>query len=104
MARPGDPLKELPSIKHKSKYDWPALMDGTPWRLVKGQHFKTSVEGMRANLIGKAKSDDTAMVAFLGTLVEDEPLPNRTIYVQYFPGRKYKQGPPGGRRSRANRE
>jgi len=54
MARPGDPLKELPSIKHKSKYDWPALMDGTPWRLVKGQHFKTSVEGMRANLIGNA--------------------------------------------------
>lgn len=72
-------------------------MEGGAYRLVKGRHFEITVEGMRGNVLGKAKDEGIAVRAFRGTMVQGEAAPRRTLYIEFFPGRTYLEGPPEGK-------
>lgn len=90
----GDVLHALPAPVRKSQYPWPLWTDGRPWRLRRGRHFGGTVDGMRSTLNTHAKTRDIAVAIVTRTKYDAAADECRFIHFQFFPDRRYAEGPP----------
>lgn len=90
----GEILDELPPQERKSKYPWPAWTDGRARKIWQGRHFTSSAAGMRTTLVAHGRRRDIAVRVFGNSSATTEDERGRVLYFQFFPGRRFKDGPP----------
>jgi hypothetical protein len=49
-------LNDFPSRKRRSKYPWAEWLDGSTWKLRRGEDFQTTGESMRATAVKAAQA------------------------------------------------
>lgn len=90
----GEVLEALPAPVRKTHYPWARWTDGRPWRLRRGRQFAGTVDGMRSTLITHARSRDIAVAIVTRTADEAARDEARYIHFQFFPQRRFADGPP----------
>jgi hypothetical protein len=87
-------LDALPASSPRTRYPWEDWTDGRPRRLLPGRDFYTTVRGMRSTVQTRAKALDMA-VAMVSERDPRRPAgPERSLCIQFFPQRAYRDGPP----------
>lgn len=87
-------VERLPRPARKSRYPWATLTDGQARKLTRGKHFDATVRGMRSTLKAYAQRNDIAVAIVCRSEDDDPSAPERHVWVQFFPGRRYREGPP----------
>lgn len=89
-----DLLDALPAASTRTRYPWEEWTDGRARRLRPGRDFFTTVRGMRSTVQTRAKALDMA-VAMVSERDARQPAgPERSLCIQFFPERAYRDGPP----------
>ena len=93
--RYGELLDALPRPVRKTRYPWAVWSDGQARKLKRGRHFAGTVDGMRSTLTTHARSRDIAVAIVTRTADEAACDEARYIHFQFFPQRRFADGPPG---------
>lgn len=94
MGGTGQIVDAMPSRKGpNSKYDWEVIADGNVRMMVRGEDFKSTLEGFRSTVHAHAIREDIAVRTHSGWTSTDDGGRVRALWLQFFPGRSYGNQP-----------
>jgi len=94
MAGTGEVVEEMPTRKGpNSIYDWDVIADGSIRKMVRNVDFFSTTEGFRSTVLAFAKRENVAVRTSSGWTRSDDGESVRALWLQFYPGREYGQGP-----------